>query len=140
MKNEDFKKIISGIEEKIGKDNSAIIADDLGTLISDNLTMNKTIEEKNNTITEKEKLNEKLVFANSSLLQQVGVPGETPKENKKKKDYEEDEDGEPKISWNDCFDKKRKFLEIKNFYKERKKKYVTKRFKKFFKQNQTNKF
>lgn len=112
MKNEDFKKIISGIEEKIGKDNSAIIADDLGTLISDNLTMNKTIEEKNNTITEKEKLNEKLVFANSSLLQQVGVPGEAPKENKKKKDYEEDEEGNPKISWDDCFDKKRKFLEI----------------------------
>ena len=121
MRNEDFKKIISGIEEKIGKDNSAIIADDLGTLISDNLTMNKTIEEKNNTITEKEKLNEKLVFANSSLLQQVGVPGETPKDNKKKKDYEEDEDGEPKISWNDCFDKKRKFLEI-NFIKRKEEK------------------
>lgn len=107
MKNEDFKKIISGIEEKIGKDNSAIIADDLGTLISDNLTMNKTIEEKDNTISEKEKLNEKLVFANSSLLQQVGVPCETPKENKKVAIEDEEE---KKISWEDCFDKKGNFL------------------------------
>ena len=33
----------------------------------------------------------------------------------KKKDYKEDEEGEPKISWDDCFDKKRKFLEINLF-------------------------
>ena len=77
MKNEEFKKVIEGIQNKLGKENSGVIADDLGTLISDNITMNKTITEKDDIIKEKEDLNQKLVFANSSLLQQVGVPTDT---------------------------------------------------------------
>lgn len=106
MENTEFKKIIDGIQQKIGKENSSVIADDLGTLISDNITMNKTIDEKEKTIKEKEELNQKLVFANSSLLQQVGTPDEQPKP-KKEKDIEEEE---TKISWNDCFDKNGRFL------------------------------
>ena len=107
MKNEDFKKIIDGLQEKLGKENSSIIADDLGNLISDNITMNRTIEEKDKTIKEKEELNQKLVFANSSLLQQVGVPEDTPKKKTSSGSESEEED---KISWNDCFDKKGNFL------------------------------
>jgi len=107
MKNEDFKKIIDGLQEKLGKENSSIIADDLGNLISDNINMNKEIEKRDNTIREKEELNQKLVFANSSLLRQVGVPEETPKNTSK---GTKDPDEEEKISWNDCFDKKGNFL------------------------------
>lgn len=106
MKNEDFKKLIEGLQEKIGKESSSIIADDLGNLISDNIAMNKTIDEKNNLIKEKEELNQKLVFANSSLLRQVGVPEETPKKPQSGSNDSEEE----KISWNDCFDKKGNFL------------------------------
>ena len=107
MKNEDFKKFVEGIQTKLGKENSSIIADDLGTLISDNINMNKEIEKREKTISEKEELNNKLVKANSSLLQQVGVPDETPKNTSKgTKDPNEEE----KISWNDCFDKKGNFL------------------------------
>lgn len=107
MRNEDFKKIIDGLQEKLGKENSSIIADDLGNLLSDNIAMNKTIEEKNNVIKEKEELNQKLVFANSSLLQQVGVPEETSKKSTSNSYEEVDEE---KISWEDCFDKKGNFL------------------------------
>lgn len=106
MKNEDFKKLIEGLQEKIGKESSSIIADDLGNLISDNIAMNNTIDEKNKLIKEKEELNQKLVFANSSLLQQVGVPEETPKKPQSGSNDSEEE----KISWNDCFDKKGNFL------------------------------
>ena len=112
MKNEDFKKVISGIEEKLGKENSSIVADDLANLISDNISMNKLVDEKNATIKEKEELNQKLVMANSSLLQQVGVPEDIPKG---KKSSSRSEDEEEKISWSDCFDKKRKLLEINLF-------------------------
>lgn len=107
MKNEDFKRIVEGLQEKLGKENSSIIADDLGTLISDNITMNRMVEERDRTIKEKEELNQKLVFANSSLLQQVGVPEETSKKSTSNSYEEVDEE---KISWNDCFDKKGNFL------------------------------
>lgn len=105
MKNEEFKKVIEGIQGKLGKEASSVIADDLGTLISDNITMNKTITDKDNIIQEKEDLNQKLVFANSSLLQQVGVPTEGSDENKKSSKKSEEEE----ISWKDCFDEKGNF-------------------------------
>ena len=108
MKNEDFKKVIEGIEGKIGKENSALISDDLGTLISDNITMNKSISERDEKIKKQEETNQKLVLANSSLLQQVGTT--EVKETKKKRKNEDDEDEEMKISWADCFDKRGNFL------------------------------
>jgi hypothetical protein len=107
MKNEEFKKVIEGIQGKLGKEASGVIADDLGTLISDNITMNKTITEKDDIIKEKEDLNQKLVFANSSLLQQVGVPAEGSEENKKSSSKSEEK---KEISWKDCFDKKGNFI------------------------------
>ena len=107
MKNEDFKKIIEGLQSKLGKENSSIIADDLGNLISDNITMNKEISKRDDIIKEKEDINQKLVLANSSLLQQVGVPTETPDNNFSSN---KDEEKEEKISWEDCFDKKGNFL------------------------------
>jgi len=107
MKNEEFKKVIEGIQNKLGKENSGVIADDLGTLISDNITMNKTITDKDNIIQEKEDLNQKLVFANSSLLQQVGVPADNTDEKKTKSSKSEEK---KEISWKDCFDKNGNFI------------------------------
>lgn len=108
MKNEEMKKFVEKMQDKLGKESAGIIADDLGTLLADNISMNKSIEEKDNTIREKEELNQKLVISNSSLLQQVGVPADTKTQNLSSKNNEED--NEEKISWEDCFDKKGNFL------------------------------
>ena len=108
MKNEDYKKFVENMQNKLGKENSAIISDDLATLISDNITMNEEITKRDNEIKEKNELNQKLVSANSSLLQQVGTSSfEEEKPNKRK---ETKEDTEEKISWKDCFDSKGNFL------------------------------
>lgn len=107
MKNEDYKKFVENMQSKLGKENSAIISDDLATLISDNITMNEEILKRDTKIKEQNDLNQKLVSANSSLLQQVGSSSfeeEKPKVKGTKEDTEE------KISWEDCFDKKGNFL------------------------------
>ena len=107
MKNEDYKKFVEKMQNKLGKENSAIISDDLATLISDNMTMNEEITKRDNEIKEKNELNQKLVSANSSLLQQVGT---SSFEEEKPKRKETKEDTEETISWKDCFDSKGNFL------------------------------
>lgn len=107
MKNEDYKKFVENMQNKLGKENSAIISDDLATLISDNISMNEEISKRDSKIKEQDELNNKLVSANSSLLRQVGTSsfeGEKPTKKESKEDTEE------KISWEDCFDKKGNFL------------------------------
>ena len=96
MKNDEMKKFVESIQNKLGKENSSIIADDLGTLLSDNITMNKTIEEKDNTIKEKENAvmmknenykvwknvyettyNTKLTYTTDpEILKKLGIPSE----------------------------------------------------------------
>lgn len=80
MKNEDLKAITDSIEEKIGKENSGIIADDLGKLF----TLNKqTIDSINKLESEKADLiskNDKLIVANGNLLQQIPMEKEPEKE------------------------------------------------------------
>lgn len=107
MKNEDYKKFVENMQNKLGKENSAIISDDLATLISDNISMNEEISKRDSKIKEQDQLNQKLVSANSSLLQQVGT---SSFEEEKPKRKESKEDTEEKISWEDCFDKKGNFL------------------------------
>ena len=109
MKNEDFKTFVGKMQEKLGKENSAIISDDLATLISDNISMNEEITKRDNSIREKDELNTKLVSANASLLKQVGTSAvQTQVLNTKTKT--DSEEVEEKISWEDCFDKKGNFL------------------------------
>lgn len=107
MKNEDYKKFVENMQSKLGKENSAIISDDLATLISDNISMNEEITKRDSKIKEQDELNQKLVSANSSLLRQVGTSSFEEEKLKKK---ESKEDTEEKISWEDCFDKKGNFL------------------------------
>lgn len=107
MKNEDYKKFVENMQNKLGKENSAIISDDLATLISDNISMNEEISKRDSKIKEQNELNNKLVSANSSLLQQVGT---SSFEEEKPTRKESKEDTEEKISWEDCFDKKGNFL------------------------------
>lgn len=106
MKNEDLKAITDSIEEKIGKDNSGLIADDLGKLFTLNKqavdTMSKLESEKSDLLSR----NEKLVVANGNLLQQIPMSSEDEKHQFKKEEKEE------VISFNfrDAFDSKGNFI------------------------------
>lgn len=100
MKNEDLTKITNAIQEKLGKEHSGTIADDLGKIISDNTNTNKIIEQKDKEIEKLKSTNEMLAIANGQLLQQVGM-GEDPEDDKKTNE------NEPKvINFLDSFDGK----------------------------------
>lgn len=132
MTNKEMEDLTARIQEKIGKEASGLIADDLGLLISDTSKVNQEYFERNEEITKLKEQKEKLIETNGNLLQQITMGEESPK-----KPQSQEIDEENSISWNDCFDSKRKFLEI-NYFKERKFYNVTKRTKKFIKQNKTN--
>lgn len=102
MDKKDLQKIFGSINEKIGKENSGKIADDLGTILTDNETMNKNLSNKDNEIENLKKNNEMLITANGNLLQQVGM-GEEPKS------PQNDEDKKPKFSLRNSFDDKGNF-------------------------------
>lgn len=78
MTNQDFQDKMKSIQEKIGEESSALILDDIGALITDNLNMNKEIDNMNVQISEQKARNEKLLEVNGNLLQQVSV-AEEPK-------------------------------------------------------------
>ena len=112
MTQEEMKKLTETITKKLGKENSGIILDDLGMLLTDNAKMNETIDIQAKSIESEKAKNEKLLATNSSLLQQVGVSSESIFENRKTKKKEEEE---PKItiqnfSIKDCFDGKGNFI------------------------------
>lgn len=71
MKEEILKDITSSISEKLGEENSSIIADDIGKLITANTQTIETIESLNKRINTLEETNQKLIQANGSLLQQI---------------------------------------------------------------------
>lgn len=82
----DFKSVRDSITEKLGEENSSIIADDFANM----MTLEKEYSDKyDNLEKENQKLkehNEKLINANANLLMKVGTEVETPK-----KEVEEDE-------------------------------------------------
>ena len=71
MKEEDIKQITDSIKNKLGEENSALIADDLGLLLTKNIEIQKELVDKENTINDYKDKNEKLVLANGKLLQSV---------------------------------------------------------------------
>lgn len=101
MNQKEFEKQINAIQKKLGKENSSLIADDIGLLLTDNATTNQLIENKetefNKLKEEKDKEIEKLkqekenlISVNGNLLQQVSMGKEseftrTNEETKKKK-------------------------------------------------------
>lgn len=115
MTNKEMEDLTARIQEKIGKEASGLIADDLGLLISDTSKVNQEYFDRTEEITKLKEQKEKLIETNGNLLQQITMGEESPK----RPQSQESEDEEISISWNDCFDSKRKFLEI-NYFKERK--------------------
>ena len=71
MKSELLKEITDNISEKLGEENTGVIADDIGKLITANTQTIETIDSLNKRIESLEETNKKLIEANGSLLQQI---------------------------------------------------------------------
>lgn len=109
MKTEEHNKLINGIKEKLGEEETSKIADDLALLISDNTQVNNELKNKDNEIDKLKTDKENLIKVNGNLLQQVtdgkeedvfNINNEKEKENKK----------EP-FSFRKQFDKNGNFIE-----------------------------
>lgn len=106
MNDKDLKAITDSIEDKIGKENSGLIADDLGKLFTLNKQAIDTMSKMENENSELKSKNEKLVVANGNLLQQIPMSSEPVK-----RQTEEDDKGmETSFNFRDAFDKKGNFI------------------------------
>lgn len=101
MKFDDIKK---SMEEKLGKENSSIIADDMASLITLNTEREKTLKARNDEIEKLKKDKETLITANGNLLQQISAESEEILKPKK----EEKEEKKP-FNFKSVFDSKGNF-------------------------------
>lgn len=108
MNKQEMTNFISNIENKLGKENSGLIADDLGLLITDNDSMNQMIETTKNELNAEKSRTQKLTEANSSLLRQVGsyLTDETPTSEANEEKLETFKD----VSFSEFFDSKGRFI------------------------------
>ena len=99
MNGNDLKKLTESIDQKLG-DNSAMIADDIGTILTGFETMDTAIKQRDEEISQLKKDKEKLVLANGNLLKQIPVM----------RNEEEDEEVTKKpFNFKDAFDEKGNF-------------------------------
>ena len=104
MSDDELTKIIDGMQEKLGAENSAIIADDLGILISGNAEAQKRSQEQAEKIKQLTAHNEKLILANGNLLKQMPVEHSEPV------NHRDDDAPKRKINLNDAFDAHGRFI------------------------------
>ena len=106
MLEKEFEKITKSIQDKLGKENTSLIADDLGKLITDNATMNKDLRGRDERISKLEQDKEALITTNGNLLQQVAMGDESGLINKN-----EPKNEEPKkpFDYRSVFDEKGNF-------------------------------
>ena len=100
----NFEETLNKMQEKIGKDNAGMIADDIASLLSYENARKKDIQNKDNEIIKLKKDKEMLIEANGNLLQQVSTQEEEilkpAKETEEKKS----------VSIRSCFDKNGNFI------------------------------
>lgn len=106
MTEKEFEKITKSIQDKLGKENTSLIADDLGKLITDNGTMNADLKQRDERISKLEKDKEALITTNGNLLQQVAMGDEGGLINKN--EAKEDEPPKP-FDYRSVFDEKGNF-------------------------------
>ena len=104
MEVKKFQDKINSIQEKIGKDASNLILDELGELLTDNKSVNDELSNKDKEIEKYKKTNETLQRVNGNLLQQVAMGSE---EDLKPKTKEPEKPKE--INYKDAFDEKGNF-------------------------------
>lgn len=102
MNQEEFTNVTNSLKEKLGTENTALISDELASIINNSNSMYQTIEEQNNTINKVRQEKEDLINTNGKLLQQIPVGFE--KENKEDKKEEK-----KNVSFKDFFDENGKF-------------------------------
>lgn len=90
----NLEEKLKEMQEKLGKENSSKIADDIATIISYDSGRTKEINSKNEEITKLKNDKEMLITANGNLLQQISSesdeilkPKSEEKENKKPFDF-----------------------------------------------------
>lgn len=76
MKSNEFKEITDEMQSKIGEENSALIADNFATIISDNLQMNDEMDKKDKEIEQLKQDKENLMNTNMNLLRQIPIKKE----------------------------------------------------------------
>lgn len=103
MSDEELTKFIDGLQDKLGKENSAVIADDLGILISSNAETQKSLKSKDEKIERLRERNEKLILANGNLLKQIPAEGSEPVQ-------KSEETKKKSTSFSDIFDAHGRFL------------------------------
>lgn len=103
MNDETLLDITSRMEQTLGKDNFAMISDQIGELITGNTNNLKKIEEAEANIKSLQDKNDKLVLANGALLQKLPMA---------KAEEPDDTEVKPKkkINLKDAFDKNGNFL------------------------------
>lgn len=73
MKEKEMEELTNKMQEKLGKDAAALIADDIGLLLSDTKKVNKQEEKYQADIQRLKEQKEKLIETNGNLLLQVSV-------------------------------------------------------------------
>ncbi len=106
MTEKEFEKITKSIQDKLGKENTSLIADDLGKLITDNGTMNTEMKQKDEQITKLKQDKEALITTNGNLLQQVAMGNE---ENLINKNETKPEEPPKSFDYRSVFDEKGNF-------------------------------
>ena len=102
MTDEDITGFNDRITEKLGKEKAAVIADEIGILITKNTEAQKQHQELQNKLKEVQLTNEKLVAANANLIHQIPMTDE-PEPNRNQNE-------EKKLNWDAVFDKDGKFI------------------------------
>lgn len=82
MDGNKLRKLTESMSEKLGEEQSAMIADDMGLIMTGFEDMNNQISERDKRIKELEEDKAKLVASNGNLLRQIPVMKEDPEEEK----------------------------------------------------------
>lgn len=101
MDGNKLRKLTESMSEKLGEEQSAMIADDIGLIMTGFEDMNNQISERDKRIKELEEDKAKLVASNGNLLRQIPVM-------KEEADEEKDVAKKP-FNFKDAFDAKGNF-------------------------------
>ena len=104
MDDSKILELTGKIEETLGKENSAMISDTLGEILTGNTENMKALAEKDSMIKSLQDRNEKLVAANGALLQKIPMERSIDREDSKEKEAPK------KINLKDAFDAKGNFI------------------------------
>ena len=103
MTKEQFDTLSNEMQEKLGKENTALIADSLATLVTDNIAVNDSLAKKDAEIEKLKNEKESLIHTNGQLLQKISVGTEE----KRKEDTKEEA---KEFSFKSAFDSKGRFI------------------------------